>query len=139
MLKEVLMQRAMVYDSEENIWKPANGQGIGIIEKQIIPEKQKLVLHFGNDVKYIRFDLINHCRNFAKKLHAKPNFLYGSTHALMKASGLDVEEIYNLIKKENAWHIAEFALFLKLADKNTDRERLELLYDIEKDNNPYNY
>ena len=57
----------------------------------------------------------------------------------MKASGLDVEEIYNLIKKENAWHIAEFALFLKLADKNTDRERLELLYDIEKDNNPYNY
>ena len=139
MLKEVLMQRAMVYDSEENIWKPANGQGIGIIEEQIIPEKQKLVLHFDNDVKYIRFDLINHCRNFAKKLHAKPNFLYGSTHALMKASGLDVEEIYNLIKKENAWHIAEFALFLKLADKNTDRERLELLYDIEKDNNPYNY
>ncbi len=133
------MQRAMIYDSEENLWKPANGQGIGILEEKLIPEKQKLILRFGNEEKYIRFDLINHCRNFAKKLHAKPNFLCGSTHALMKASGLNVEEIYNLMKKENAWHIAEFALFFRLADKDAAQNRLELLYDIEKDNNPYNY
>lgn len=133
------MQRAMIYDPDDNSWKPANGLGVGILEEKMIPEKQKIVLHFGKEEKYIRFDLINHCRNFAKKLHAKPNFLSGSTRSLMKATGMNVEEIYNLIKKENAWHIAEFALFLKLADKDADPDRLEILYDIEKDNNPYNY
>lgn len=131
------MQRGMIYDSGENIWKPSNGLGIGIKEEHLIPENQKMILSFGSEPKYIRFDLLNHCRNFFKKLHAKPNYISGSMKCLTKALGASVEEVYELEKKEQPYHLGEFNLFIRFSDKSD--EQFELIYDIEKDNNPYNY
>ena len=40
------MQRAMIYDENEKVWRTADGRGFGIIDDGMCPEEKNIGLRF---------------------------------------------------------------------------------------------
>ncbi len=115
------MQRARIYDVNENVWRTADG-GFGIIDDGMCPEEKKHRLKICNEKSYREFDLINFCRKFKETIGEAPN--------LMKATEAGIKSIsetkYNA--KEKTFTIGEFKMNVDLLEPDCRNDFLEISY-----------
>lgn len=116
------MQRAMIYDENENVWRTADGRGFGIIDDGMCPEEKKHRLKICNEKSYREFDLINFCRNFKEEIGEAPNFVKATEVGIKSIS----ETKYNAA--ENTFTIGEFKMNVDLLEPDCRNDFLEISY-----------
>ena len=122
------MQRAMIYDENEKVWRTADGRGFGIIDDGMNPTEKKHRLKICNEKSYREFDLINFCRKFKEQIGDAPNFIKATEAAIKSIS----ESKYNAAKK--TFIIAEFKMNVDLLEPDCRNDFLEISYrDISTD------
>ena len=116
------MQRAMIYDENEKVWRTADGRGFGIIDDGMCPEEKKHRLKICNEKSYREFDLINFCRKFKEKIGEAPNFVKATETGIKSIS----ETKYNA--DEKTFTIAEFKMNVDLLEPDCRNDFLEISY-----------
>lgn len=116
------MQRTMIYDENEKVWRTADGRGFGIIDDGMCPEEKKHRLKICNEKSYREFDLINFCRNFKEEIGEAPNFVKATEVGIKSIS----ETKYNAA--ENTFTIGEFKMNVDLLEPDCRNDFLEISY-----------
>ncbi len=116
------MQRAMIYDENEKIFRTLNNLGFGIIDDGICPEEKKHRLKICSEKSYREFDLINFCRKFQEKIGEAPNFVKATEAGIKSIS----ETKYNAAEK--TFTIAEFKMNVDLLEPDCRNDFLEISY-----------
>ncbi len=116
------MQRAMIYDENEKVWRTADGRGFGIVDDGMNPTEKKHRLTICSEKGYREFDLINFCRKFKEKIGEAPNFVKATEAGIKSIS----ETKYNAAEK--AFTIAEFKMNVDLLEPDCRNDFLEISY-----------
>ena len=116
------MQRAMIFEENEKVWRTADGRGFGIIDDGMNPTEKKHRLKICNEKSYREFDLINFCRKFKEEIGNAPNYIKATEAALKSIS----ESKYNA--PEKTFTIAEFKLNVDLLEPDCRNDFLEISY-----------
>lgn len=116
------MQRAMIYDENEKVWRTADGRGFGIVDDGMNPTEKKHRLKICSEKSYREFDLINFCRKFKEEIGEAPNFVKATEVGIKSIS----ETKYNAA--ENTFTIGEFKMNVDLLEPDCRNDFLEISY-----------
>ncbi len=116
------MQREMVYDVHNGVWRTADGRGFGIIDDGMCSVEKKHRLQICSEKYYREFDLINFCRQFKNKIGEAPNFMKATEAGIKSIS----ESKYNPTDK--TFTIAEFKMNVDLLEPDCRNDFLEISY-----------
>lgn len=119
------MQRPMIYDEHNGVFRTADGCGFGIIDYGLCVDLLRHKLKICKNVKYRESDLLDFCRDFILHFGVAPNTVKANEAALKSVS----EKCYNA--QEKIFEIGEFKMKVDLLDPECRDDLLEISFKVQ--------